>query len=158
MPCESISEDLLSIWDLPALGKRLQGDLGDMEGRPYPWEFLTCSERSLSTRNNHLTCVVYCMVAATLAAGTQSGCWGLSWRCVCMCTSGVHWKTAAGKNVISDNKWQGDQKWCFRKKKKPWGCRILYCAGMEGAAVIYQTEESWFMLASLVPLSCLLGC
>lgn len=28
-----------------------------------------------------------------------------------------------------------------RKKKNKLGCRILYCTGVEGAAVSYQTED-----------------
>lgn len=59
------------------LCEMLEGGLRDIEGRPCPSEFLTCYERRLSTRNNHLTRVVYCVVVTALAAGIQSGALGI---------------------------------------------------------------------------------
>lgn len=117
--CKSIREDLLSIWDLPVLCKVLEGGLRGIEGRPCPGESLTWFEMRHSPRNNLPVYVIHCVVVTMHALGIQKGTLGIELEvCVDARTSGVHWKTAAGKNVISDNKLQGDQKWCFKKEKK----------------------------------------
>lgn len=101
---QSVAVSLASIWDLPVFCMMLEGNLG---------EFLTYTEMRPRARNNHLYSCSASWRGDCALLGFRKGLWGLSWRSPWAHTG----QSATSKNAISGNKLQGDQKWCFTKKK-----------------------------------------